>query len=416
MSTVLSFLSGRQITNSNGIPQAGALLYHYQAGTTTNLTVYSNQAGTTAHAQPVVCDSGGFAPIVYIGEASDWKVIIKTALSVTLQTYDNLPKSPAAASATSFAAPLLTWNQKTSASSPVSLTSANAGNAYEADTTSGSITFNLPSAASVGNGKGFVFKKTASANSLILDPNGSETIDDVSTSLTITTKDLAIGIFSNGAEWYRALDVVPYTQTTIQRFTSGSGATYTPAIGIRHIRVRMVGGGGGGGAVTTNDGVNGGDSAFATWTAVKGNGGPHGNAAATAGGAGGTGGTNGTGTLIHRADGMAGQGSDASGPVRTGPGGISFFGGAGSGQNVANAAGLAAKANSGSGGSGGLATAAGEGSGGGAGEYVEFYMSAAQVGASQTYTVGAGGAGGAAGNQAGGAGAAGVIIIEEFYY
>ncbi len=42
-------------------------------------------------------------------------------------------------------------------------------------------------------------------------------------------------------------------------------------------------------------------------------------------------------------------------------------------------------------------------------------MTAAQIGASQAYTVGAQGNGGAAGTLAGGNGAAGVIIAEEFY-
>lgn len=206
MATVLSFLSGRQITNSNGVPQAGALLYHYQAGTTSNLTVYSNQAGTTPHAQPVVCDAGGFVPLIYVGDAVDWKVVIQTAAAVTLQTYDNLPAAVAEQSAAGFTPPLLSWVQVTS--TPQALTAANAGNAYEANTTSNSIEFDLPSAASVGNGKGFFFKKTSASNSMILDPSGSETIDDVSTSLTVTAKDTVIGIFSNGAEWYTIVGLV----------------------------------------------------------------------------------------------------------------------------------------------------------------------------------------------------------------
>jgi hypothetical protein len=129
-------------------------------------------------------------------------VVITTAADVTLRTYDNLAKAPTASSATGFAPLLLTWTQVTSAASPLALTINDAGKAYEADTTGGNIEFDLPSAASVGNGKGFVFKKTAAANSMIIDPNGSETIDDVSVSLTVTAKDTVIGIFSNGAEWY----------------------------------------------------------------------------------------------------------------------------------------------------------------------------------------------------------------------
>lgn len=213
MATALSFLSGRQITDANGVPQSGALLYHYQANTTSNLTVYSNQAGTTPHAQPVVCDAGGFVPLIYVDSTSDWKVVIQSALAATLKTYDNLPKAPVTASAANFAAPLLTWNQRVFANSPVSLASADAGNAYEADTSSGSITFNLPSAASVGNGKGFVFKKTASANSLIIDPNGTETIDDNSANFTLTRQYDTIGIFSNGAEWYQVFDINPQFTT-----------------------------------------------------------------------------------------------------------------------------------------------------------------------------------------------------------
>src|ERR1700752_4824976 len=253
MATVLSFLSGRQITNDNGTPQAGALLYHYQAGTLSGLTVYSNQAGTTAHAQPVVCDAGGFVPLIYVDDTSDWKVIVRTSAGVTLQTYDELPAAEAEASATNFAFPLLTWNQVTSASSPVALTSANAGNAYEADTTSGNIEFDLPSAASVGNGKGFWFKKTASSNSLIIDPSGSETIDDASTSQTISAKDTVIGIFSNGAEWYK---VAQSPRVNVQTFTVTG--TYTPTVGMSYCRIRVQApGGGSGGADGAGSGGGG---------------------------------------------------------------------------------------------------------------------------------------------------------------
>jgi hypothetical protein len=217
MATILSFLSGRQITNNNGAPQAGALVYHYQAGTTNNLTVYSNQAGTTPHAQPVVCDAGGFVPLIYVDDTSDWKIVVQTSGAVTLQTYDNLPKAVAEISAANFAPPLLEWTQVTSAASPVALTAADAGKAYEANTTAGSIEFDLPSAASVGNGKGFWFKKTASANTMTLDPSGSETIDDSATSLAVTQQYQVIFIASNGAEWYiaaQSLEVVPSAQLT----------------------------------------------------------------------------------------------------------------------------------------------------------------------------------------------------------
>lgn len=241
MATVLSFLSGRQITDANGNPEEGAVLYHYQAGTTNDLTVYSNQAGTIPRTQPVDTDAGGFVPLIYIGDTSDWKVVIKTAEGAILHTYDNLPKAVAEQSAVGFAPPLLPWVQVNSAASPVALTAANAGNAYEANTTSGSIEFDLPSAASVGTGKGFWFKKTASANSMIIDPNGSETIDDSSDSLIITRQYQVIFIVSNGAEWYvatQSLDNIPQpngyltlvsgTPVIVSDQASATSVFYTP--------------------------------------------------------------------------------------------------------------------------------------------------------------------------------------------
>lgn len=201
MTTALSFLSGRQITNDNGTPQAGAKLYIYREGTTTALTVWTDDAASVAHANPIVCDAGGFVPLIYVDDTFDYKVVIKTSADVTLKTYDNIP-APDPSSTTGFFPTLLTWVTKTSAQSPVALTAADAGNAYETDTTSGNVTFNLPAAASIGNGKGFTFKKLIAANSMIIDPNGSETIDDSSISVTVTRQYDVVHIVSDGAEWF----------------------------------------------------------------------------------------------------------------------------------------------------------------------------------------------------------------------
>lgn len=69
------------------------------------------------------------------------------------------------------------------------------------DATAGAITVTLPTA--VGNeGQIFEIKKTdASANEVILDGDGSETIEDTTT-VTITVQYEAIKIASDGAEWF----------------------------------------------------------------------------------------------------------------------------------------------------------------------------------------------------------------------
>jgi hypothetical protein len=226
-------------------------------------------------------------------------------------------------------------------------------------------------------------------------------------SVTLANNDHVLMRYNGSGVWqviavYRNTGIFP----TVQRFLSGSG-TYTAPVNLRYIEGELKAGGGGGGATTTNNGANGADSSFGSWTAIHGNGGLTGGS--SAGGAGGTGGVNGTGTLIERRDGQNGGGSvifatSGSGTIGGGPGG-----GPGGGASLQNAAGLAGKANTGGGGGGG------NGSGGGEGEYVRFIMTAAQVGASQSYSIGTGGAGGAAGGNAGGNAAAGALYIKEFY-
>lgn len=211
---------------------------------------------------------------------------------------------------------------------------------------------------------------------------------------------------------------------TVQRCGSGltcDGAshTYTPTAGMVRIKVRMCAGGGGGGAETTNAGSNGNDTSFlaGAWTVVHGSGGAVGaGAGGGTGGTGGTGGVNGTGTLVVRIPGGAGWGGQSGGIG----GGTSVFGGAGAAPPQQNAGAVAGNnaatgtCSGGSGATGATGTTFGPGAGG-AGEYVEFWMTAAQVGASTTYTVGLKGAGGVAGGVAGGNGADGNMIIEEFY-
>lgn len=423
MATILSFLSGRQITNDNGTPAAGALLYHYNAGTTDAQTVYSNQAGSIAHAQPVVCDAGGFVPIIYIGDTSDWKVIVQTSAAATLKTYDNLPKAVAEVSAADFAPPLLEWSQVTSASSPVALTAADAGKAYEADTTSGNIEFDLPSAASVGNGKGFLFKKMVSANTLTLDPNASETIDNISTSLDITRSLEAIGIFSNGAEWYKVYGHLGDT-VNIQVFTATG--TYTPTAGMGQCIVISTACGGGGGGADSTDGSSstsgGGGGAGGTcielFTAAQIGAsqavtiGTAGTAGADTGGNGGAGGNTTFGALHTATGGDGGTGSSAGDTAFPGPAGaggtaanglINIVGGSGTiGSGSANnAAGGTGGASFWGGGGAGASRHSGGSTAGSAGVA---YGSGGGGAADLSTTTGA----------AGGAGAAGFCMVIEF--
>jgi len=258
----------------------------------------------------------------------------------------------------------------------------------------------LPAANAVNPGQSLTITDEAngitSTNSLVVSRAGSDTIVAQGTAvstITLASAGALITLISDGSSKWIVQSLRQAPQ--VSAFTSGTSQTYTTPVGALYLKLRMVGGGGGGGAAATNTGSVGTDTSFGSWTAIHGNGGTGGGA----GGLGGTGGVNGTGTVIARVDGAAGSTTNNSNQNGGGQGGVSPFGGAGTGRTV-NAAGTAAGANSGSGGGGGGNSAGSGGGGGGAGEYVEALIPAPA--ATYIYTVGGGGNGGAAGGQAGG--------------
>lgn len=238
--------------------------------------------------------------------------------------------------------------------------------------------------------------------------NGSPAAGDVRYNTTLGCLE-----YYNGTVWI-GLGRLP----TVQRLLTATSGTFTPSTGAVLFLVELwAPGAGGPAAVTNSGGAATANSAFKDWTAVKGSPGT----VNGAGGIGGTGGTNGTGTLIDRVDGGDGNhGASNNHPtgdgqmvIAGGMGGANPRGGAGA---VGAANGGSAKANSGGGGAAGQSTTASNPSGGGgAGEWVKFWITAQQLGATCSYTIGGKGTGGAAGTNAGGDGADGGAIVTEYY-
>lgn len=389
MSTEVITSFGQQC-DANGDPMSGAKVYVYTVSTTTLKTVYSDTGLSVSVANPIVCDSAGRHDMRYIASGS-YKIVVKTSADVTVFTRDNIDgRVPVGSGALAIA------NGGTAATTAAAaLSNLGGATAAELADVAADVAALAGAAASID--------KTHIATGTTAQRPVSPIEGDIRRNTTTSAFE------GYGASWVSFQMVT----RTVQRFTSGTGATYTLPTACKSIRVRMCGPGGGGGARATNAGANGAaDTSFDTWTAIKGNGGA---VAAGDGGAGGTGGTDGTGTKIVRVDGGSGQGGTniSAGGAAGGSGGHNPFGGAGA-KGGASSAGEAAKANTGAGGQGGNGTSTGTaGGGGGAGEYVEFLITAPA--ATYIYTVGGGGAGGAAGGSAGGNGAAGIIIVEEFY-
>jgi hypothetical protein len=78
--------------------------------------------------------------------------------------------------------------------------SSNNGTIYLCDTTSGSVTVTLPAAAS-STDKVLVFKKTVAANSLIIDGNASELVENATTQ-TATGQFATLALACDGTGWH----------------------------------------------------------------------------------------------------------------------------------------------------------------------------------------------------------------------
>ncbi|HXG71335.1 MAG TPA: hypothetical protein VNJ04_12085 [Gemmatimonadaceae bacterium] len=78
-----------QLSDANGSPLNGGLLYSYDAGTTTLRPLYQDVTLLTPHSNPVVLDAAGRAPAGLYASASPVKLVLKTSTGVTSWTQDN---------------------------------------------------------------------------------------------------------------------------------------------------------------------------------------------------------------------------------------------------------------------------------------------------------------------------------------
>ena len=208
MTTALFRHGGDMFFNSNGAPLAGGQLYYYQAGTTNLASTYSDAAGSILNENPIPLNGSGQTTVpVYFGSAYNYKELLEDVNGATIAPwpFDDLPAAVGSPPAiTGFERLYLPWISLTEASSPVTLTAAAAGNGYECDCTSGSITVDLPAASTTGlAGVGYFFKRVDAviANSLLLTPNGSDTIDGVNTTLGVGAGYSGVYLVSDGAQW-----------------------------------------------------------------------------------------------------------------------------------------------------------------------------------------------------------------------
>jgi len=80
-----------QVEDANGLPMVGAALTFYRAGTTTKITIYQDSQATTPHTNPVLSDSAGMFPSVFLSTTDKFKYTLETAGGITVKTVDGVP-------------------------------------------------------------------------------------------------------------------------------------------------------------------------------------------------------------------------------------------------------------------------------------------------------------------------------------
>lgn len=87
------FVEPRMSPSSGGSNYESAEYYFYLSGTTTPATAYSDADLTTAHASPVVADSDGVFPAIWLDPLLTYRRVLKSSAGATISDIDPYPGS-----------------------------------------------------------------------------------------------------------------------------------------------------------------------------------------------------------------------------------------------------------------------------------------------------------------------------------
>ncbi len=220
----------RRALDGNGDPISGAKMFVYEDGTTTEVSLTSDLAGSTAITQPVVADSEGRWPDVYL-DPDSVKVVVQDASDVTLYTQDNVQigvdTTGFAASSHNHDTDYLevagdtmtgtltadvidfasdTARNTTRTNLQIAATISDKASAYTALATDrgkvirGTSAFTLTLTAAATLGSDWDLWVLADGAAVTIDPNGSETIDGAST--LVVSDGQSIRIVCDGTSFY----------------------------------------------------------------------------------------------------------------------------------------------------------------------------------------------------------------------
>ena len=83
--------NGFNFLTTTGLPLAGGNLYTYQAGSSTPLTTYSDNAGSIPNTNPIILGTDGRTPSeIWLTAGYSYKFVLTDISNVQIATYDNL--------------------------------------------------------------------------------------------------------------------------------------------------------------------------------------------------------------------------------------------------------------------------------------------------------------------------------------
>lgn len=166
-----------------------AKLNVYVPGTTTRRDSYSDTALATPNANPVVADATGLFGTIYLDPALSYKFVLTTSADVEIFTQDNVSTAP---------------GQQLDVLSKLANYTVLVGDGDDVlilcDATAAAFTITLYTAVGNTGRKVRVVKIDSSANTVTIDPNGSQTWNGASTKVLGRQYEAANGA-SDGSNW-----------------------------------------------------------------------------------------------------------------------------------------------------------------------------------------------------------------------
>lgn len=195
---MLAYQPYMQILNTDGTVLSGGIIYFYQTGTTTALTVYPTSADAVASTNgftSATLDSSGrptvSSAVTDIYVTSAYKMVVKDSNGSTIRTVDNIVTLgqliSTAAKSTSYA-----------------VTVSDRDKVLVFDSSGGNKVPTLPAVATAGDGFRIAFKKMdTSANTIIITANAAETIDGSNTMVLSQPYDY-VELTCDGTQWIQS--------------------------------------------------------------------------------------------------------------------------------------------------------------------------------------------------------------------